>query len=72
MTDEDLAKLKSINKPQRVVQRTDQTRKKLDEPVSQGASSTILDVEYEELKQNDENVGSTPKTLTKQTSHMQI
>jgi hypothetical protein len=72
MTDEDLAKLKSINKPQRVVQRTDQTRIKLDEPVSQGASSTILDVEYEELKQNDENVGSTPKTLTKQTSHIQI
>jgi hypothetical protein len=65
MTDEDLAKLKSLNKPQRVIQRTDQTRIKLDEPGSQGASSTILDVESEELKQPDETGGSTPTTLTK-------
>jgi hypothetical protein len=65
MTDADLAKLKSANKPQRVVQRTDLNRKNIEESVSQGASSTILDVEYEELKQNDENGGSTPKTLTK-------
>jgi hypothetical protein len=65
MTDADLAKLKSANKPQRVVQRTDLNRKNIEEPVSQGASSTILDVEYEELKQNDENGGSTPKILTK-------
>lgn len=65
MTDADLAKLKSANKPQRVVQRTDLNRKNIEEPVSQGASSTILDVEYEELKQNDENGGSTLKTLTK-------
>lgn len=65
MTDADLAKLKSANKPQRVVQRTDLNRKNIEEPVSKGASSTILDVEYEELKQNDENGGSTLKTLTK-------
>lgn len=64
MTDADLAN-KSASKPQRVVQRTDLNRKNIEEPVSQGTSSTILDVEYEELKQNDENGGSTPKTLTK-------
>ena len=73
MSDEGLAKLKVLNNPQRLMKKTEQSCKNLEDPVSLGGSSTILDVEYEELKQKDESgEGSTPKQLTKQISHMQI